>query len=99
MKPTVILRVDASARSAAESYSRQLGDYLLAKLVQQHPQTTILRRDLSKGVLFLTEEQIAGREMLEKDRTAAQQALLKPSDKMIAELRAADVLLLTPPIY
>ncbi|MEL6385428.1 MAG: hypothetical protein AAFQ89_23785 [Cyanobacteria bacterium J06626_18] len=72
MKPTVILRVDASARAAAESYSRQLGDYLLAKLVRQYAQTTVLRRDLSKGVSPLSEEQIAARETPEKDRTGAQ---------------------------
>ncbi|MGF1537985.1 MAG: FMN-dependent NADH-azoreductase [Elainellaceae cyanobacterium] len=93
-----ILRVDASAHRS-DSRSRALGDRLSSQLQQQHPQARVIHRDLAQGVPLLTEEQITARETLENQRTPEQQAILRPSENLIKELKAADTLILTTPIY
>ncbi|MEO0406009.1 MAG: NAD(P)H-dependent oxidoreductase [Cyanobacteria bacterium P01_A01_bin.135] len=93
-----ILRVDASARHAG-SLSRQLGDCLMAQLQRQHPHMAVTQRDLAQGVLLLDEGQITARETPGYARTAAQRDRLQPSDALITELKSADILVLTTPIY
>ena len=94
---THLLRVDASASDNATS--RVLGDRLLDRLRAQYPAINLVCRDLCDGVPLLSPEQLVARNIAPAAQTPQQQKLLQPSDTLIAELKAADILLLPTPIY
>ena len=93
-----VLRVDASARVEG-SVSRQLADRMLGELDERMPGLTVARRDLALG-LPLVDAAWVNANMTDPDlRTAAQRQALAKSDELVAELMAADVLVIATPIY
>ena len=88
-----ILHIDASARTDG-SVSRQLS----AAIAERFP-GTVIRRDLAAGLPLIDEAWIGANFTPEKDRTSDQRALLALSDELIAEIKAADVLVLGVPMY
>lgn len=97
MSALKVLRVDASMRTQG-STSRELGDQLLARLGRQQA-LSVVNRDLSQGVSFINEAWIAASFTDRDARSAEQQAILTQSDALISEVRQAEVLVLTVPIY
>jgi FMN-dependent NADH-azoreductase len=93
-----ILRVDASPR-ADSSITRKLGDELLAQLSKRDPQTRIVSRDVSAGLPFVDHDWIEANFTAEKERTAAHRKVLALSDELVAELKAADTIVITVPIH
>lgn len=93
-----VLRIDASARYKG-SYSRRLGDRLLAQLQANYPEITIIHRDLAKGVPFVSEAMVTAYNTPEENRTAAHKEVLQPSNKLVNELFSSDALVITTPIY
>lgn len=93
-----ILRIDASARYQ-NSVSRQLADKLIARLKQQDMNAQVVVRDLAKGVPLLTEEMVVAYNTPVAERTAQQQSTLVVSDELVAELQAADKVVIGCPIY
>jgi FMN-dependent NADH-azoreductase len=96
---TMILRVDASSR-ATGSVSRGLGDYFERAWLDRNPGDRVIRRDVvTDPIGHIAEQTIAGfytpAELFTDDLRAAT-AL---SDRLIAELQSAEVLLLTVPMY
>ncbi|MEM9344002.1 MAG: NAD(P)H-dependent oxidoreductase [Pseudomonadota bacterium] len=92
-----LLRLDTSARTTG-SHSRALGDTAETRWRAAHPSGTVTRRDLGTNpVPILTETAVAG--FFVDTPTPAQQKATAPSDALIAELKAADTLLITAPIY
>lgn len=89
-----ILRVDASARRSASS-SRALTDALIARLGS----TAVVSRDLSDALPFVTENWVHANFADEAERTAEQKAELELSDRLVAELFAADILVIGSPVY
>jgi len=89
-----ILRIDASARHAG-SASRAFADAVLAGV----PDAAIAHRDLASGVPQITEAYTSGTFKSPDKRTAAERAALALSDEMLAEVLAADTLLITTGIY
>lgn len=89
-----LLRIDASARTEG-STSRALTDRIAAKLA---PARTVTR-DLSGGLPLIDASWIAANFTPEADRTDAHRAALALSDDLIAELKAADTLLIGVPVY
>lgn len=90
-----ILHIDASIGGAA-SRSRQAS----ARIASETPGARIIRRDLAASPL----PQIDGiwaeaRLIPPKDRNNAAQAALALSDKLVAELQAADHIVIGLPIY
>ena len=90
-----ILHIDASIGGAA-SRSRQAS----ARIASETPGARIIRRDLAASPL----PQIGGiwaeaRLIPPKDRNNAAQAALALSDKLVAELQAADHIVIGLPIY
>lgn len=94
-----ILEILSSAR-AGNSYSTRLSHALVERLQQDHAAARVQVRDLGAnphpmldgaalGALFTPAEQ----------RTAAQQARVALDDVLIAEVQAADVLVLAVPMY
>lgn len=91
---THILRIDASARKTG-SVSRDLTDDIVAKLDAAHVTT----RDLAEGVPLLDEAWIGANVTPLDTRTQQQHAALAFSDTLIAEIAAADTLVVGVPIY
>ncbi|MEL6997732.1 MAG: NAD(P)H-dependent oxidoreductase [Pseudomonadota bacterium] len=91
---TQVLRVDGSMRSAG-STTRTLTDRVIDKLAPAH----VVTRDLADGIPFVSEDWINANFTDPAERTDAQRATLALSDSLVAELRAADVLVIGMPIY
>ena len=89
-----ILRVDASARRSGSS-SRALTDALIARLGS----TAVVSRDLSEALPFVTENWVHANFTDEAERTDEQKAELELSDRLVAELFAADILVIGSPVY
>lgn len=92
-----ILRIDASMRRSG-SYSRKLADQLVHRLEQQGP-TSLISRDLARGVGLVNEAWIQASATLRDDRTDEMRAILSESDALVSELRAADTVIIATPIY
>jgi len=89
-----ILRLDASARTQG-SASRAFADAVLARL----PHTQVTRRDLALGMPQTTEAYTSGTFKAAADRTGDEHAALALSDRLLAELQAADSLLIATATY
>ncbi len=93
-----VLRVDASARHEG-SVTRNLADLMLSELDQRVPGLSLVRRDVAAGLPFVNAAWV-GANMTEPDaRDAAQRQALAISDALVAEVMAADVLVIATPIY
>ncbi len=91
-----ILLISASMRRA-NSTTRKLSESVVSKLSDQN--TTVTERDLADGIELIDEEWIAANFIAEADRTEAQKARLATSDRLIAELKSADIIVIGAPIY
>jgi len=89
-----LLRIDASARTE-NSVSRQLADEVAARL---SPAFT-LTRDLNAPIPHVDEDWVGANFTPADQRSDDQRAKLALSDELIAELKAADTLLISVPIY
>lgn len=89
-----LLRIDASARTDG-STSRRLADEITAKLAPE----TVISRDLSTGLPLIDAGWIAANFTPDEDRGDEHRAALALSDELIAELKAADTVLIALPIY
>lgn len=89
-----ILRIDASARTSG-SVSRQLTDKVVASLG-----APLVVRDLaSTPVPQISEDWVNANFTPEAERTPAQARTLALSETLVAELEAADTLIIGTPIY
>ena len=89
-----ILRLDASARSTG-SASRAFADAVLAR----RPDARIVSRDLATGIPQITADYTSGTFKAADDRSEAEHAALALSDELLAELQAADTLLIATATY
>jgi len=96
--PKRILRLDASA-NPADSNSRKLGDHLLQRLQQEGHSIEVRVRDLNQDLSFIDDHWIAANFTAVEDRDCGQSARLAFSDQLIDELRWADHIVLTTPMY
>ena len=92
--PHSILRIDASARRQG-SVSRDLTDRILARFAN----AAITTRDLADGLPLIDEAWVGANFTPEGDRDGAQRDVLALSDGLIAELQAADTIVIGLPIY
>lgn len=94
-----ILRIDASVRQSG-STTRLLADQLVDRLIGQSYGATVTRRDLNlTPPAFLDENWVGANFTDEAERSDEQKALLANSEELIAELEAADTIVITAPIY
>jgi len=93
-----VLLVTASGRGDA-SISRRLGADLVGALEARHGAVDLTRRDLRDAPPLLDEAWIRANFTAADERTAAQRAALAESDALVAELQAADVIVIGVPIY
>jgi FMN-dependent NADH-azoreductase len=96
---TNILRIDASARNSG-STTRQLADQLVTQLIAQGYGADVVRRDLAiTPPALLTETWVGANFTDEAERSDEQRAALAHSDELIAELEAADTIVIGVPVY
>jgi FMN-dependent NADH-azoreductase len=96
---TTLLQINASIHSEG-GQSSQLAAQFVQAFRQRHPQAQVLRRDLAiDAVPHLNAERFAAFSSKPDERSSAQRAVIAYSDALIAELRAADVLVLGLPMY
>lgn len=94
-----ILHIDSSPRGA-ESHSRKMTAELVAALKEKNRDATVVYRDLGHNLPpFVTEDWQNGAYTPEEQRTPAQIAALEYSDRTIAELLAADIVVIGAPMY
>lgn len=94
-----ILQVNSSARSTGAQSSR-LADMISARLCEEDPQATLVVRDLAREPHLILDEVALGALFTPAaDRTEAQQARVALDDAAIAQIQAADVLVLGVPMY
>ncbi len=95
---TQILRIDASA-NVSTSNSKKLGDILIEKLETQYQDIEVKQRDLNQDLYFIDESWVGANFTPLDDRTEAQLQRLAFSDQLIEEIRRADHIVLTTPMY
>ena len=93
-----ILRIDASGRRN-QSSSRALADDLVGALEARYGSVQVTRRDLADALPHVDQDWIEANFTDESARSAAQREKLALSDRLVAELRAADALVIGVPIY
>ena len=93
-----ILEVAASGRNDG-SVSRMLSADLIGALEDRHGTVELTRRDLNKGMPFVDDAWINANFTAPEERSAEQRSALAESDALVAELKAADVLVIGSPIY
>jgi len=92
--PRTILHLDASARKTG-SVTRALS----AEIVSRLNPGNVIRRDLAEPLPLLDEAWIVANFTRAQDRNPEQRAKLALSDTLIAEIAAADTLVIGAPIY
>ena len=95
---THILRIDSSIKGAA-SVSHKLLDRAQENLTAAHPDADVVTRDLSSGVPAIDGNWIGAVFTPAENRSAAQAEIAAYSDALLAEVRAADILLIGLPVY
>lgn len=95
---TRILRVEASIRGRA-SNSRRVTDRIIDDLLAAHPDATVKLRDLSKGLPAIDAAWLDAVMTPAADRDDDQRSVVALSDALLAELRAADVIVIGLPVY
>jgi FMN-dependent NADH-azoreductase len=94
-----LLRIDSSSRTSG-SHSRDLGDYFEEVWLGRNPEDLVVRRDVvAEPIDHISERTIAGFYTPAERFTDELRAATALSDRLISELSAADVLLLTVPMY
>jgi len=95
---TTILHVSASI-SGNDSTSRALGDRLTQRLSDHHG-AQVIERDLSTNdIPFIDGVRFEANLTAPEDRNTAQSELAQIGDELIEELRGADVVVISSPMY
>ncbi|MEQ5839896.1 FMN-dependent NADH-azoreductase [Paraburkholderia acidicola] len=96
---TTILQINSAARSQG-AQSTLLADELTAKLQQSNPGAQVVVRQLHAEPLPHLDDAILGAFFTPAEqRTAEQQAISARSEALIAELQAADIVVIAAPMY
>jgi FMN-dependent NADH-azoreductase len=93
-----LLQVDASPRR--DSVSRQLTAHFAANWKKQFPESEVVHRDLATAsVPLISDDWIAGAFSNPQQHTPAHREALEFSDAIIAEVQAADVIVIGDPMH
>ncbi|MFX1708697.1 NAD(P)H-dependent oxidoreductase [Chitinophaga sp. CC14] len=94
-----ILEIVSSARGAA-SNSTQLSSAIIEKLKAQYPGSTVTQRDLvKKKYPHLEESHLTAFFAPPENESEAYKTAIQHSDEAIAELEAADIIVIGVPVY
>ena len=96
---TTVLHINSSARFA-ESISRKVSGEFVAKLQNAQPDLHCITRDVAAQPLpHLTEQVIGAFFTPAEKRTAQQSQDVALSEQLVAELKAADIIVIGAPMY
>lgn len=96
---TMLLRIDASSRRH-DSHSRSMADYFVERWFAAHPDDEIIVRDLvTQPIPHINADTINGFYTPEIEHDERLKRATALSDELIAELKAADVILINTPMY
>jgi FMN-dependent NADH-azoreductase len=96
---TTILQINSAARSQG-AQSTLLANELTAKLQQSNPGANVVVRDLLADALPHLDDSVLGAFFTPADQRSAEQAAVAArSDALIAELQAADIIVIGAPMY
>jgi FMN-dependent NADH-azoreductase len=94
-----LLRIDSSAR-ISDSIGRALTDRLINQLSTNEPGLAVITRDVAQEALpHVDASWVAANNTPVDQRSAAHHAALALSDSLVAEVQAADTLVIGCPIY
>ena len=94
-----ILRIDSSARST-ESHSRGVADDIEKALLNSRPDLTVRQRDLAVAdIPHIANETIAGFYTSSENMTSELANATALSDELIEELKGAEALIISAPMY
>ncbi len=94
-----LLRIDSSL-FAENGVSTQLAETLQQGLINRHPELEVTHRNFAKEPIPHVDGNVLQALMTqEEDRTAEQKAKVDFADNLINELRSADTVILTAPMY
>lgn len=93
-----ILHLD-SAITGDASVSRQLTADIVARLQETAPQSTVTYRDLNAGIPAIDTTWFQAVRVGTDSPSAEQQARIDTSDALLAQVQAADVLVIGLPVY
>ncbi len=89
-----------SSSSGSQSQSYQFASHIVDDLKRRHPGATVTLRDVAANPLpHIDEAFVTGRVLPAEKRSPAQAQSLVLSDALIAELEAADAIVLAVPMY
>ncbi len=97
MKHT-LLKIEASA-NPGDSTTSAFADQFVAQLQQTHSEIEVIERNTSGQMPMIDGDWIAAAYTPEEDRSDSQKAKLALSDQLIAEIEAADEIVLATPMY
>jgi len=97
---TTLLQINASI-SNSNGQSSQLANQFVAALHERHPKAKVIVRDVAAAepVPHLDAERFGAFITKPEERSAAQHAVVAYSDRLIDELKQADVIVLGLPMY
>ncbi|WP_281661522.1 FMN-dependent NADH-azoreductase [Microvirgula aerodenitrificans] len=94
-----VLKITSSARGQVSESTRLADNYITALRTVQ-PELKVVTRDLAADALPHIDGNVLGAFFTPAEqRTAEQQALIARSDALVAELQAADAIVLAVPMY
>ncbi len=94
-----VLKIQTSL-FGAYGQSSQLADHFIQRLREEHGDVHVVTRDLAaEPIPALTLERFQALGSKPAERSAAQQSVIDLSDALIAELKAADIILFAVPMY
>lgn len=94
-----VLKITSSARGQVSESTRLADNYITALRAVQ-PELKVVTRDLAADALPHIDGNVLGAFFTPAEqRTAEQQALIARSDALVAELQAADAIVLAVPMY
>lgn len=93
-----VIEISASGRKDG-SVTRQLSADLIGALESRHGGIDLTRRDLSTGVPFVDGAWIEANFTPVESRTTVHRDTLSYSDQLVAELQAADAVVIGAPVY
>ncbi len=94
-----ILHITASIRSASDSVSRGLGQRLVEGLAARSGASVTTRDLAANDIPYVSAERFAANLTPAEARTPAQAELAAYADMLIAELQAADTIVIASPVY
>lgn len=93
-----VLHINASSRYQG-SVTREISEAVVNEIKAENPELTVQSRDVAQGLPFIDEAWVNANFTPDEHRTEEDKSVLALSDSLVAELKAADHIVIASPIY